>query len=927
MGIVLGLTLLLMSGAWAEIPKKINYQGRLTDIGTGEAMPGSHDMVFRIYDMPDGGTEVWSESGTVPVDSAGVFSVILGEVNPMNLSFDGPVWLEVEVAGEVLSPRREIVSVPFAFYAERAGDAANADSLGGYGAGNFIRTGETAVITAEMIVDGTGSGLDADMLDGYDAEAFADTGHNHDHRYVHRDSLGSVGTLNNGSNPVDWTRLKGVPGDFADGVDDVGGSGDGHSLDAADGDPVDAVYVDDEGYVGVGTPSPTERLHLSGPTSRILVEAGTSDPEIGLAGLFYPASDVWRIYMNKGLGSLCFARDGDRMTISGVDGNVAIGAPYGGERLHVEGNINLTGQLKIDTYTVLSVDGTANTLLGTNAGFNTTGSSNTFVGTSAGYLNGLGFGNVFVGDSTGHGNTQGFYNMFAGHTAGYANTLGQDNTFVGARAGRSNDQGSWNTFVGSSAGFNNDDATGNTFVGAGAGSGNVSGSDNICVGQGAGGSNVSGGANTCIGTFAGPDGNASGNVFLGFMAGLNETGSDRLYIANGPEDSDALIYGDFSTGRVGLGTLDPAVRLHVSSPTSNFGMLRLENSNTGYNEASIGFKPGSDATGADMWVDGAGAWGETGDFVIGQAEPKLVITPGGRVGIGETEPLSNLTIGSNIPGVAPGTGIPSLTLGNPGGTSVINLGSAAGNNVSLVWFHDEYYRILSSHGIRFGVGAYGVGTYTDVVIDPDGWVGIGTENPERDLHIVGDNPRILIEAETLSPEVNFKQAGDAISDVWAIYKDGPTEDLRFYQGGDKIWIRGGTGNVGIGHDPGSYKLYVQGTAYATGTWQTSDLRFKKDIEDIGGALDKVMSLRGVSFLWRNDEYEAKHFDAGRHYGVVAQETEEVLPEVVTEGADGEKAVAYTEIVPVLIEAIKAQQQQIAALEARIAGLEAQATTR
>jgi hypothetical protein len=906
-GIILSLTVFLMSVAWAEIPNKINYQGRITDVDTGEAMPGPHDMVFRIYDVPDGGTEVWSEFGTVPVDSAGVFSVILGAVTPIELAFDGPVWLEVEVAGEVLSPRREIVSVPFAFYAKRAGHTANADSLGGYGAGDFIRVGETAVITAEMIVDGTGSGLDADKVDGLDAEAFADTGHTHDHRYVHRDSLGTAGAVNNGSNPVDWTRLKGVPGGLADGVDDVGGAGDGHSLDAADGDPVDAVYVDNEGYVGLGTSSPTERLHLTGPTSRILVEAGTSNPEIGLAGLFYPASDVWRIYVNKGLGTLCFARGGDRMTIGGVNGNVAIGAPLGGERLHVDGNINLSGKLKIDWYPVLSVDGTANTLVGTNAGFNTTGSSNTFVGTSAGYFNGLGFGNVFVGDSSGYANTDGDLNVFVGSSAGYSNTIGGSNTFVGKAAGESNDDGGSNTFIGAAAGFKTTDGDYNTFVGEGAGAFNEGGENNTYLGQGAGSWNDSGDRNTFLGAWAGGTNHGDGSVFLGYRAGVNEPGSDKLYIANGPDDSDALIYGDFSTGRVGLGTLDPATRLHISSPTSNFGMLRVENSNTGNNEASIGFKPGSDATGADMWVAGVGSWGETGDFVIGKAEPKVVITPDGRVGIGETNPFNPLEVkrGSTcwIRSEADGgLGIAGLALANDTGSWAIDLRGDMSDALTFMYGSEFQFHFA---------------------IDTEGRVGIGTVTPDQKLHLKGANPRVLIEASSVDPEVNFKHSGDASSDVWAIYKHGATEDLRFYQNGDKIWIKGGTGNVGIGTaSPGVYKLYVNGCAGGTGAWNIcSDLRFKRDIQDVTGAIDKVMSLRGVSFLWRSDEYEDKNFDTGRHYGVVAQEIEEVLPEVVIEVADGEKAVAYTEIVPVLIEAIKAQQQQISILEQRIAELE------
>lgn len=215
---------------------------------------------------------------------------------------------------------------------------------------------------------------------------------------------------------------------------------------------------------------------------------------------------------------------------------------------------------------------------------------------------------------------------------------------------------------------------------------------------------------------------------------------------------------------------------------------------------------------------------------------------------------------------------------------------------------------------------------SDVLIYGDfstGRIGLGTLAPERHLHIKGVNPRILIEATSSNPEVDFKHTGDAPSDVWAIYKDITTDDLRFYQDDDRIWLQGGTGNLGVGHDPGAYKLYVQGTAFATGTWATSDLKFKKDIEAIGGAIDKVMNLRGVSFLWRRDEYKERNFDPGRHYGVIAQETREVLPEVVREGPGGEQAVAYTQIVPVLIEAIKAQQGRIEELEHRIRELELQ----
>ncbi|HYW68981.1 MAG TPA: hypothetical protein VE960_05195, partial [bacterium] len=81
--------------------------------------------------------------------------------------------------------------------------------------------------------------------------------------YATDSELSTPGTINSSGNPVDWTKLKNVPAGFADGTDDAGGSGDGHSLDAADGDPADVVYVSNVGYVGVGTASPTCELHIN----------------------------------------------------------------------------------------------------------------------------------------------------------------------------------------------------------------------------------------------------------------------------------------------------------------------------------------------------------------------------------------------------------------------------------------------------------------------------------------------------------------------------------------------------------------------------------------------------------------------------------------------------------------------------------------
>ena len=89
----------------------------------------------------------------------------------------------------------------------------------------------------------------------------------------------------------------------------------------------------------------------------------------------------------------------------------------------------------------------------------------------------------------------------------------------------------------------------------------------------------------------------------------------------------------------------------------------------------------------------------------------------------------------------------------------------------------------------------------------------------------------------------------------------------------------------------------------------SDGRLKKDIRLIEGALGKVMSIRGITFARTDDEKGV------RYAGVIAQELEKVLPEVVIYNEGSEvKSVAYGNIVALLIEAIKEQQERINRLE-------------
>jgi hypothetical protein len=184
---------------------------------------------------------------------------------------------------------------------------------------------------------------------------------------------------------------------------------------------------------------------------------------------------------------------------------------------------------------------------------NTTGTENSAVGANALYFNTTGNYNSAMGRSALLHNTTGNYNTAVGFAAGLSNSTGDRNVFLGYQAGRQNTTGTLNTFSGCFAGDNNTTGSENTFSGCQAGLYNTTGNDNVFAGNEAGSFNSTGNNNTCVGAHAGQAlRQGSGNVFIGYQAGFSETDSNKLYIAN--SSGDPLIYGDFSTGFIGIGT-------------------------------------------------------------------------------------------------------------------------------------------------------------------------------------------------------------------------------------------------------------------------------------------------------------------------------------------------------------------------------------
>ena len=136
--------------------------------------------------------------------------------------------------------------------------------------------------------------------------------------------------------------------------------------------------------------------------------------------------------------------------------------------------------------------------------------------------------------------------------------------------------------------------------------------------------------------------------------------------------------------------------------------------------------------------------------------------------------------------------------------------------------------------------------------------------------------------------------------------------------GDSHWLINGTstyyndGNVGIGIDTPGYNLHVIGDiAYTGSIYDVSDERLKENIAPLRNGIEKISALKAIYF---NNKGESS---ANREVGVIAQDVEKVLPELVSTNEQGYKSVDYTKLTPVLIEAVKELKAENDSLKKRL----------
>ena len=222
---------------------------------------------------------------------------------------------------------------------------------------------------------------------------------------------------------------------------------------------------------------------------------------------------------------------------------------------------------------------------------------------------------------------------------------------------------------------------------------------------------------------------------------------------------------------------------------------------------------------------------------------------------------------------------------------------------------DDEFAVRARGGVRFvtAVNVSGVPTKTTTIdsngnILIPGNVGVGTKTPNRPLHIVGSSSADM-SLQATSGLANWRTWNMIVNGT-----PGASQNLTF-----RILNDAGTtamlNPLVLWNDgTASFASSITASAYNV----PSDLRLKTDIQPLENTLDKVLRVRGVSYVMKADETKT------RKIGVIAQELEQEYPELVATDDKGMKSVSYANLTPVLIEAVKALKAENDALKADLA---------
>ena len=389
-----------------------------------------------------------------------------------------------------------------------------------------------------------------------------------------------------------------------------------------------------------------------------------------------------------------------------------------------------------------------------------------------------------------------------------------------------------------------------------------------------------------------------------------------------------------SSGSVGIGTSSPSDKLHVQSS----GDTKLKVETTGTTAASghsgLSLNTGNGGYLLQNLTTADSTHGVLRIYDAANSAERMRIDASGSVGIGATSPDVfsrgyTRTVGISSSGStslaiqsASDPQYPAIEMGRGSSRQFLISNQAAYSTIGTIentplrflTNGSEAMRIDSSGNLLVGATTYEGSTTSNASSSYHGASGFISANVTNDFGMQVNR------TGTDGTLFNFRKDGSDVGSIGTAngYMELGSSDtgIRFYTPSDAVIPANPATNsardaaIDLGISSQRFKdLYLSGTANAANFNTTSDATLKTNVETLTGSLDAVKSLRGVSFDWIEN--------GGSEIGVIAQEVEAVLPDVVSTNDEGIKSVKYGNMVAVLIEAIKEQQVQIDELKAKL----------